>query len=403
MIVAFEGTRATLEVPDDPAFLAALAAAASGWSHRLLPDGADTDVVGSVVALGGGAYRITGPDGTETDCPATSAACGAMVDLVEAMMDEFPAHLFLHCASVEFAGRLVIFPSRSHAGKSTLVARLACAGRRVFGDDILRLAGDDRDGVALGIAPRIRLPLPASASEKFRRQVVEAITAADDRYAFVQPAGGLHAPFGTSAPLGAIVLLDRREGGAAAFGRAHESDILRTLVAQNFALAEPSEALLARLHALMQRLPCLVLRYSDLDEAADLLQRSFADWSSLPEPATDMRLPEPAPDDAPVAAAVSAVEPTVAYLRASGIALRAVGDELILAQPASPVIHHLNPIGTAVWALLGEPISARQAAALLAEAYPQVPRAAIEADVAALFAALAAAGFIHPAPGERPG
>lgn len=53
-------------------------------------------------------------------------------------------------------------------------------------------------------------------------------------------------------------------------------------------------------------------------------------------------------------------------------------------------------IGAGIWNLLAEPASPREAAEAIAAAFPDADPSIIEADVAALFAALAAEGYILP-------
>jgi hypothetical protein len=86
-----------------------------------------------------------------------------MVSLAEALVSENPDRLCFHGGAALFGERLAIFPGRSRAGKSTMIARLAAGGHTVFGDDILPL-DEVGDGLALGVAPRLRLRLPAATS-----------------------------------------------------------------------------------------------------------------------------------------------------------------------------------------------------------------------------------------------
>ncbi|EHK53331.1 hypothetical protein [Allomesorhizobium alhagi] len=110
---------------------------------------------------------------------------------------------------MEFAERLVVFPSTNRAGKSTLIARLAAEGVAVHADDLLPLTPDD-EGMSLGISPRLRLPLPETAGATLTRFVMENQGAADGRYKYLELAAPLLAPFGESCPIGAFVLLERQ-------------------------------------------------------------------------------------------------------------------------------------------------------------------------------------------------
>ena len=67
--------------------------------------------------------------------------------------------------------------------------------------------------MALGIAPRLRLPLPAAASSAFHAfvEVHRGLSDHESLYLALPPA--LLAPYGTTAPIGAVVLLDRKMSG----------------------------------------------------------------------------------------------------------------------------------------------------------------------------------------------
>lgn len=326
-----------------------------------------------------------------------------MVDAVSAYIDDNPVRFCFHCAAAMFAGRLVMFPSRSHAGKSTLIGRLAASGHVVFCDDILPVSEDRGGGIALGIAPRLRLPLPQAASIRFRQFVSSHTAASDGRYLYLGlPDGGL-APHGRTAPLGAVVLLDRRPDGPAVLGLASRSSILQSLIMQNFARHAPAGDLLDQLHGVMDTLPRLVLRYSDLEEATALLEETFATWpprldalaSSAP---LDVADPAMAPEeDFPPLDAERRYAPGMSFLQNPNVSLRAVEGELFLADEEGTSIHRLNTVGAGLWNLLAEPVTQQEAIGVLCGAFPDADRAAVVENVRRIFAALSGARFIIPA------
>mgnify|MGYP002621503285 CR=1 FL=1 len=147
MRLTFEGLKATVEVPDCPDFAAALKAGAVDWPFRQVDDEAEpaARITGS-----GSSLLVHYPDEEPLPVTPVGAACSLMVSLAEALVTENPDRLCFHGGAALFGGRLAIFPGRSRAGKSTMIARLAAGGHTVFGDDILPLdesedAPHDRD------------------------------------------------------------------------------------------------------------------------------------------------------------------------------------------------------------------------------------------------------------------
>jgi hypothetical protein len=404
MRIAFEGLSAVVEVPDCAVFLETLRGAATDWPFTR------TEHEGEPLArveASGNSYTLFSPwhDGTEiTGISAVRAACGLVADILTSYIDENPSRLCLHCGSAQISGRLVMFPSRSHAGKSTLIARLAAGGCQIFGDDVLPLDTTDTQGVALGLAPRLRLPLPAHASAEFKRFVSDNAGPADDRYHYLSLAEDRLAPRGTTAPLGAIVLLERRPGGAATIGPARRADALKALIRQNFARGEPAGDLLKRLHRLMDALPRFTLRYNDLDEAAALLQRSFATWPPSVDAAGWPQPEASATGGDDQGAALGAgpdletpdLKAGLRWRQHPAVRLHVVDDEAFLTDANDEAIHHLNAVGTGLWRLLADGISPEEAANVLQGAFPAIGRDDIAGDIAALFTQLAAAGFILP-------
>jgi hypothetical protein len=395
MRLAFADTSAVIEAPDSPELLAALRAAASDWPF------AETESTEEPVARLrelNGSYALEFPGEEPVEVTAVRAACSAMVNVVGAYIDDNPGQLCLHCAAAEFAGRLVIFPSRAHAGKSTLIASLAAAGHVIFGDDIIPVSGDDLSGISLGIAPRLRLPLPKDAGAPFREFVSRHAAASDGRYLYLALPAGRLAPRKNSRPIGAIVLLDRRPEGPAGLGWATRGNILQSLILQNFARSAPSGILLDRLHAVMDRLPRLVLRYSNLEDATVLLQKTFAEWPPRLDAVTERYELDLTPGDEDEEGVSDDMGPDyprdMLLMQNPDIRLHAVDGELFLADAQGLSIHHLNQIGAGLWNLLAEPLSQDQSIDVLCDAFPDADRRTVSDDVRRLFGDLSREGFI---------
>jgi hypothetical protein len=277
----------------------------------------------------------------------------------------------------------------SHTGKSTLAARLSAEALTLFCDDMLPLDRRGR-GIAVGIGPRLRLPLPTRSTVAFREHVARHIGPADDCYGFLNAPTVAH--HGRRAAVGAIVLLERRPEGPAQFRRAEPAEALGFLIKQNLASDRRPAEVLTRLRRLAAGVPCLRLEYSDLEDATALLTRTFAQW-----PPRELRvLPaRPGADAAPEAPAPPA-DPGQSYRRRRGVSVRRFGGELFLSQAEEQRILRLNPVGGAVWKLLEVPLSPSEVADALGVAFPDVERERIESDVRQLLGDMLAFALVEP-------
>jgi hypothetical protein len=376
-------------VENAPDVLDALARAMPGWPMTVSPAaGQMPDMY--VYRDAEGLWQGSPDESSEFDLPSpASAACSLVGEFISQRLTNEPALLGLHCGSVEINGRLVLFPESSRAGKSTLSVAFAAAGYRVFGDDVLGLTPQG-EGVAMGVAPRLRLPLPDSFSAEFVEYAERHAGPEDDRYRFVIPAADRLAHFDESSPVGAIVLLERDPCvSEPEVVRLSPGEGLLQLLCQNFARNTTEEALLERLLPLMQRVPCLLLRYSEplagarhlaqVVESAPLQQGSGASLLSYPPASVDGASPR---------------DLESVWVPAGSVSTYPLGDELFLIHTPSGDIHRLNASGRVVWQLLQqEPLSGHALSDLLA-AYFSAPLEAVTADVGALMAAMAQAGLV---------
>ncbi len=312
--------------------------------------------------------------------PAASALCAILADVLMARTEANPGALTLHCGAVRMGAGLVALTGPHRAGKSTLTARLTAEpDLAVFCDDVLPLDADGR-GIALGIAPRLRLPLPPGASDRFHRHVSTHLGPADDRYGYLcAPTVARH---GTRAPLAALVVLDRRESGPARLHRLDPDSAMQHLLARNMGdLGDAGHAFgLAR--AAARRAQCLTLVYSDLEEAVALLRRAFTG-------ARDADIAPPLPPATPETAEVAGIDPDTPWHRTGDAVIRRVGGSSFLWRPGDTTLWQMNRMAEAVWAALEIPGSARDVAEILADLFPGTPEARILADVSALLATLA--------------
>jgi hypothetical protein len=320
-------------------------------------------------------------------------SCALIAELVQAFITDNPQTLCLHGAAVAFGAGLVVFPNQYRAGKSLLTACLAASGLQVFGDDVLPIAWPNDQGVALGIPPRLRLPLPEELGAAARRFVDDRRGAASERYLYLDLSPRELAPHGTRAPVRGFVLLDRQPDAAPALLPASDGEVLRQVIWQNFARELPPPEILDRLHRLVAGADCFRLRYAQAEHAVPLLRERFSAVAHPPKPAARRARPErnPAhPNRRP--------PPPGSYSRHAAVGETVVDGEMFLTAPETGAIHHLNPVAAALWSLLAEPSTIPQMAECLAIAFPDVPRARIRADVEALTGELVANRLVcsHP-------
>ena len=197
----------------------------------------------------------------------------------------------LHAGAARVGDGLIVLPGDSFSGKSTLSLQLAARGARFVGDDRL-LVGDGTAlggeggpvGVALGLTPRVRLPIHPAAGADYiafihRYMIVEHRDAEGAAtIATVDPDSIGGAPLGEVAPLSAIVVPRRVE--------ADESVLeLRPLARGQAALALLHQAatpsvdateLVGMMGALASGVPCWSLAYGSSARAAERLMRPLA-------------------------------------------------------------------------------------------------------------------------------
>jgi Coenzyme PQQ synthesis protein D (PqqD) len=324
---------------------------------------------------------------------AVNAACDAMAAVAQAMAAEDARLLCLHAAGVVMAGRLVIFPNVRRAGKSTLSVALAQAGHLVFSDDVLPLVfpeGSPARGLAMGLAPRLRLPLPESAGQPLRDWVAATPGPQNRQYRYLSLQG--QPAHGETVPLGAFVILDRQDASVSArLDHVAPDTAMDALLHQNFTRDRHSGEILQALAALLNVLPVFRLTYFDLQGAVDCLDAAFPDRSAdLSPEAGPVRPFSPAQVDA----AISQPQPGHPISQRPHAVARVIGTTLYLADPEGRAIHRMDPLAAAIWDILATPATADEIEALLAEAFPAVDRPRIAADLNSLLTALVGWGLV---------
>lgn len=305
------------------------------------------------------------------------ALCALVAEVMRAYVRQDDQQLCLHAAAVELGGRLVVFPSQYRAGKSILSACCAAAGTRLFCDDILPLGLPRGDGIAPGLAPRLRLPLPDNLDQQSRQFITERTSLSGKRYAYLDLGDGLTAR-GEHLPIGAFVLLERQAGARTELAPIDEADVLAQVVWQNFAREAQAPLILEVLSRVTTQAGRFRLRYDRAEDAVALLQQQFADWPDAP-PVTPTAQSIPHQP-----AAEAAALPPGHYRQHSGIKMVETGDQFFLADDAGAAIHRLNPTGSAIWELMTEPVTLDDIVAILSAAFPELDPVQLHGDVGGL-------------------
>jgi hypothetical protein len=185
-----------------------------------------------------------------------------------------PGVILPHAGAVESPAGLVLLLADTTGGKSTLALTLAAAGWRLFSDDRLALRRDGRSatGIALGLAPKLRLPLPPSA-EGLSRFLRGRVLQSWPTLAYLGLGPEEQAAPGTEAPVAACLLLDRG-GGAPRLEPARPAQLVRALAESAAApWLSPTEVMAAA--ASHADLPAFQLSYAEAPAAAELLLERF--------------------------------------------------------------------------------------------------------------------------------
>jgi hypothetical protein len=203
------------------------------------------------------------------------AACDLVVDLIHAYVTDHKGLLCLHCAAVEFSQGLVVFPNTYRAGKSTLSLKLVATGERLFTDDVLPISNQGNVGLALGILPRLRLPLPEEMTPGFVNFVTKRAGPQNQRYLYVKLGLNEQAVLGTGVPIRGITILQREKNAEPRLLGIEKSIVVKDMILRNFARQNPGLEIVDRLYSIVENAECYSLRYDNLDQAVQLLEDAF--------------------------------------------------------------------------------------------------------------------------------
>lgn len=400
MFLAFDGLKSRVSLRGCDTLISPLAAILGSWRFRIVEadERAESRTASILVRNEAGTYRITSAwlDKPIVERTEVGAVFSLAAELACAFAGERPGSICLHCAAVEANGRLLVFPSSENAGKSTLAARLAARGLRIFADDVLPLSESGQEGASLGVAPRLRLPLPCREGTPFHDFITTHRGPHDEEFLYLSLSNTHLALHGQTAPLGATIFLDRRRSAAAELRPLARGLALRQLIIQNFAPDGTSVAALERLCSLVERTACFSFTYSDLDEAAESLSCRFSTSHAPWLQKSDDECLDTCAGRIPVDEITDSVRPHSAlFVQTGGVTLRAVGEDIFLVKPGDAAIYHLNAVAANLWRLLEQPITLDRAIHAVRQAFPHVDTGRVKRDVRSVFVTLRDQGLIR--------
>lgn len=397
MLLQFESVTRPVLLEQGLKVLPPLARAFANWPHREVAQDGSPDALINVL-LQGDRYVLQAPWLEE---PATFedpvALADGMVPAVQrAWLRERHAALWINGAAVEIASELVVLLGGRRSGKSLVAACFALGGNRLFADGLLPVLPEDKAGLSLGLAPRIRLPLPPGLSWSVRSTMEMQKVSGNSALFHLNPGKDKMARFCEKAPIRAFVLLDRVDGAAAALRAARHSTILKRLVLSSGSERLDALAVLRGLQSLVADAACYRLTYSDAEAARATLRGRFAMWpvSTIERDggqsdANEAERRKPTPPRVPAGRL---------FRRPDGVYERLVDGDLFLVDRGGNTIYHLNGVGAGLWSLLGDSHGLDDVIDVLGDAFPYMDRVTLEDDVQALLGDLMQRGLLV----ERP-
>jgi hypothetical protein len=321
-----------------------------------------------------------------------AAACSIIAGLYMAHTLADREGLFLHAAGVRIGagGGLMLLTGHYKAGKSIVTTACAAAGLQVFSDDIIPLNPGGRIALAPGLAIRLRLPLPETLAPQTRDFVDAYCIASSNSYCYIRPPPHLLALRDEMAPIQAVVLLRRSEGGRARLARITPSDALSEAIRRNFARATPAGKILDAFDGLVAEVPCLSLSYDRAEDAAGLLRDAFE--GALPE--IDAEPPAVPASSTRTSSATLLAKNTVVQ-RNRGAQARERDGQAFLTDAAEKVIFNLNTTGAAVWRLIELPTRFDELTTIFSVGFPEADPIGMAADLSRLIRDLAASGLVQ--------
>ncbi|MCK5273831.1 MAG: PqqD family peptide modification chaperone [Alphaproteobacteria bacterium] len=366
----------------------------AGWPYREVPKVGNPGVLLNILH-DEGRYVLEAPwlRGRLHYGDAADLAQGLATHVARGWFLEHPGLLWLDAAAVAFGDQIVVFVGGPRSGKSLLAASLAVSGNPVFADSILPVLPDGQQGMSLGMAPRLKLPLPEELQDPLRGLVEGQMESGSDSVGYLQPRDGSIAPFGRTARIRAFVTLDRSVSSAATLSPSSSGKLLKRLLLNSFGERMTVDELLEKVQIAVGDAPCFRMTWSDPQEAVNALRARFAIWRTPIAENEDQAKNQPKrkarrrPSGPRIPAGRQ-------FRHRNGLTERLVDADLFLVNPGGQTIYHLNGLGAGLWRLLDGTHGLDDVVTVLKEAFPNADSNSIESDVKTLVGDLADRGLL---------
>lgn len=370
-----------------------LARACPKWPFREVPAGRYGDPVINVLQEGDdGVIQAPWIESRQRYRHPADLADSLAQHLTRCLVEENETVLVISAAAVQIGDDLAVFIGGPRSGKSLLTSCLSVSGHRAFADSILPVSLRSGECVSLGMAPRLKLPLPASFSGPLRDRVARCLETSAPHLGYLRPRDADIAPFAARASIGAFVLLDRADGAATSLRPAPASTLLKRLILGSFDSLRSTRTTLDHMHRMVTDIPCFRLVWSNPSEAVSALRARFA--VNRP-PESEDGSHETSRAAAPRRRASGPRTPSGRRFRhVEGIDARQVDGSMFLVDPDGEAIYHLNTLGTGLWRLLDGSHGLNDVVSVLQKAFPTVDPTLVESDAVRLIDDLADRGLL---------
>ena len=176
------------------------------WTAEASDAPADITIEETADGLGLRAPALAVADGGYDETAAANQLSSVLVSMITRQQPDLFA---AHASAVALDGGVIVLPGGTMSGKSTLALQLTRFGARHFGDDqVLLRVGDTAAprAVALGLTPRMRLPMHALAGPDLARFVAARIGMQVGNFATVDLGVDEYAPFAAELPVRLVAL-----------------------------------------------------------------------------------------------------------------------------------------------------------------------------------------------------